>query len=692
MKRKAAIALFFLMIGLLVAATIFRPKFSNMGNWIRQSYREFAVESMTSKIAENGFCSAALPGWVFGKSTSWTMVGLPHDSHNVAILNNENVFGPKNLYGISFALWDDESKQFIFSKDAGLVFSLEDGYLPIPVARWRHGGILIEQKYFSHPDPKRKIAYCRIEIKNESDIDRRAVFAAVFHPFSPVPNEFSSVGRIKFDIAQRKISVNDSAVFMKPINDFMIFDFASDAGETTPINEREKKSSIADSLLRRATLGGMALAGLYLAPGKTDEIVLAVRTDFAGQGAEEDAVDFAAEAITQNKREWMDKLSGIKWLPRDEKLRDIVRVKAAYLLMNMDEERIHPGPTCYNNWWARDAYYMELALLRLGFLDDAKKVALYYLKTQDKSGEILPIVPKEKKWWRSFIKPNHEWDSQGQAIMAQTDYFRYSGDIEYLYSAYPMIKKSADFLIRLLDDSKRVGKDDPAFGILPPSWAAEDIGPETDRHYWDDWFAIAGFREAAFSAEILGYRDDAMLFRNRQAELTRDVFSSIATVMKLKGIDYIPNGPEDIHPSRSARGTSAGLWPTFVLDPSSPLVKRSLDVYYEQCVRPSGGGFVHNGDIVNGKYSGGTFWPFAGLDMAYDFLLAGRGDRTNEVFEWTLAHENFPGVFAWGENIDRETFRVHDGDMPNGWFASSFINLLHKLEAIGDPIIPKIIR
>ena len=90
-----------------------------------------------------------------------------------------------------------------------------------------------------------------------------------------------------------------------------------------------------------------------------------------------------------------------------------------------------------------------------------------------------------------------------------------------------------------------------------------------------------------------------------------DLGESRIKAMDEGGIDWIPNGPEDLHGSSMARGTSPGLWPCRVLDPTDELVRRSFTRYWDKWIAPHGGGYMHQNN----------FWPYGGMEVAHCYLF-----------------------------------------------------------------------
>ncbi|MCL6554125.1 MAG: hypothetical protein K6W08_13545 [Firmicutes bacterium] len=112
------------------------------------------------------------------------------------------------------------------------------------------------------------------------------------------------------------------------------------------------------------------------------------------------------------------------------------------------------------------------------------------------------------------------------------------------------------------------------------------------------------------------------------------------------------------------------LFPVEVFSRNDPLIIRSFETYYEKWFALNKGGFTH---------AFAHWWPYAGLDLARDYLRLGRQDLVHEILGWTLQHQTLPGTYAWSEQMSRDNGGIRGGDMPHAWAASSFISLVREM-------------
>jgi hypothetical protein len=335
----------------------------------------------------------------------------------------------------------------------------------------------------------------------------------------------------------------------------------------------------------------------------------------------------------------------------------------------MDRGMLHPGPLAYDYFWYRDGAYMTNALLQAGFSSLIKPILQVFMKPQLPTGEFPSIFDIN---YRGFGP--HEWDAQGQAIFALAQYYRYNHDEKLVTQFWTNIEKAVEFIKETRTEHlKPVFEGTAVYGILPPSTSAEDLGPGTWHHYWDDFWCIKGLRDAAYLADVSGKRVKEQEFLREEDELVKWTQSSYLKIMKDSSIDWIPNGPEDSHGTSMARGTGPAVWPGQISGDNDNVVQTSFQRYFEKWIKPYSGAYLHQG----------RFWPYA-FELAECYILLGRRKVADEIFDWHLKHQTFPGAYSWAEQIDTTSLWFASGDMPHCWVAADYMSALRASLAYED--------
>jgi hypothetical protein len=284
------------------------------------------------------------------------------------------------------------------------------------------------------------------------------------------------------------------------------------------------------------------------------------------------------QTLADTRAIWKEALAPINIVVPDTKIVEAYQASLGNLLLSLGPNGPRPGPLEHAKVWVRDAAFVGEALLANGRADLVMSYLPKLFEHQTSNGQIPAIIAP------SGPETVNEWDSQGQAIFLVAAIYRHERDISFLQQWEPKTKLAAEFLRSL---RARTESDPPSTrGLLPPSRSAEDLGPETWHHYWDNFWAVAGLDEAAYIERELGKFDDANWMAAEASAMRESIRNSVASVM---GTDppYVPGAPEGIDNSAMARGTSVSLFPVEVFSRDDPLIKRSFEVYLNTWIRPN---------------------------------------------------------------------------------------------------------
>ena len=131
-----------------------------------------------------------------------------------------------------------------------------------------------------------------------------------------------------------------------------------------------------------------------------------------------------------------------------------------------------------------------------------------------------------------------------------------------------------------------VGANKPFYGLLPQSISHEGYSAKPMHSYWDDFFALRGFKDAAFIAKELD-KPEAAKFAEIRSSFRANLFESIRQVVIQRKIDYIPGSVElaDFDATSTtiavSPGGEAGRLP-------GPLLARTFDKYFQDARLRSG--------------------------------------------------------------------------------------------------------
>jgi len=178
--------------------------------------------------------------------------------------------------------------------------------------------------------------------------------------------------------------------------------------------------------------------------------------------------------------------------------------------------------------------------------------------------------------------------------------------------------------------------------------------------YWDDFFALRGFRDAVDLADVLGHRDEYRRLAAILKEFETDLAASVARAMEIHDIDYVPGCADlgDFDPT----STTIALSPADakgILPPQA--LERTFEGYYRFFVKRRAG------------EPWDAFTPYEVRNIGA-FVRLGWRERAHELLDFFLAYRRPPGWRHWAEVVfqDERAARFL-GDMPHTWVGSDFI-------------------
>ena len=205
------------------------------------------------------------------------------------------------------------------------------------------------------------------------------------------------------------------------------------------------------------------------------------------------------------------------------------------------------------------------------------------------------------------------------------------------------------------------------FGLLPESISHEGYSAKPMHSYWDDLWALRGFKDAVYLAGICAHADDATRLTAIRDQFARELRASIDEAMRVHGIDYIP-GCADLG-DFDATSTTIALDPVEAGDavPRAAL-ERTFDKYWEFFVKRRDG--VEKWDAYT-PYEIRTIGAMAAL---------GDRDRAFAALKYFMAARRPIGWQQWPEVIWRENRTPHFiGDLPHTWVGSDFVRSVVEL-------------
>jgi hypothetical protein len=365
-----------------------------------------------------------------------------------------------------------------------------------------------------------------------------------------------------------------------------------------------------------------------------------------------------ADAVAAQWREKLDRVD--VRVPADaQPIVDTMKSGIAQILISRDGPALQPGTRSYSRTWVRDGAMMLEGLLRTGHDDVARDFIRWYAPHQFSNGKVPCCVDARGS------DPVPENDSHGELIFSVAELWRYTHDRATVDALYPHVRKAAEYMDTLRASERQPGRldgpDRALYGLMPASISHEGYSAKPMHSYWDDFWALKGYEDAADLAAALGHADDAKAFGASRDQFRDDLHASIAAAVKAKGLTFIPGSAElgDL----DATSTTIALSPG---GEGARLPKDLVDGTFEKYWAS----FVARRD---GKLAWEDYTPYE-LRTIATFVRLGWRERVNDLIAFFFADRRPAAWNQWAEVVGHDPRKPRFvGDMPHAWIASDYV-------------------
>jgi hypothetical protein len=615
------------------------------------------------------------PRWLSHEATYWTPVGVP-DGDTCAIMNEEGMVEvDRGTFSIEPFLYVDG--RLLTWADADVSPMLEDGWLPMPSSRWKADGLTLTATAFAGRHHGRATLYLRYRVENEAPRARRARLFAAIRPFQVNPpwQAFGELGGMRrvgaIALHGGTVLVDDTRAIVALTGPSGFGAAAFEHGTITTYLSRGKlpeRTAVTDAF---GYASGALAFDLDLGARATRDVYLAVPFGLAdGAAASELAGTSGPDAFDAAIAEWRTRLGAVAFelppIARDHA--DTVRTASAQILVNRDGPALQPGPRRYTRSWIRDGALMAAALLRVGQSADACAFTRWYATHQKpEDGNVPCCVDRRGPDWL----PEH--DSHGELVYAVMECFRFTRDRGFLAEMWPAVRGAVAYLEQLratrLGPEYEAGELRARYGLLPESASHEGYLAHPVHAYWDDFWALQGFRDAAAMAAELD--DDA---ESRRIGAVADAFeaalyASIERTIAERGIAYVPGSVEWADFDPTATSNAVGLLGAADRLPPAALA-HTFDEYLAGFRRR------RRGEIEWNNYS-----PYE-VRIVGALVCLGRRHDATELMEFFLEDRRPRAWNQWPEIAWRDPRSPgHLGDVPHTWIGAEYVLALRMMLA-----------
>lgn len=605
------------------------------------------------------------PRWLHREQSYWTPVGLPGGA-SAAILNEEGVLeadrGSCSLEPFLFA-----DGKLITWADADITVSLAEGALPLPASTWRHGALeLIVTAYVAMAGTQRQVRVrYRVTNRGTQRCDVR-LFVAV-RPFQVTPPWQSVDGRggvARIDtLAWRdgEVAVGDG-MRMVPRDAPDGFGAATSAqgGVLRHLQSGKlpQQSSVHDDLHHAS--GALQWNCALPVGGERCVEVAVVCASPAPLGAlTPEPAATSVNDLDGASAYWRSKLAGarIRVNGIEPESIAVLRTAATHILINRDGAAIQPGPRRYMRSWIRDGATMSAALLRVGCSAEVRDFLAWYATHQRADGNVPCLVDRSGPDWL----PEH--DSHGQFVFTLAEYFRFTGDIEFVERLWPAAQGALRYMESLRAQrctaDYRDGERRACYGILPESASHEGYLAQPVHAYWDDFWGLRGIADAIELAEALDRPTEVARLRALYEDFDRSLYASIRETIATRKLHYVPGSVEwaDIDPSATATAVA-------ITDPAR-LPQAELAWTFDEHLR-----------TIARRRSGEPWTNYSAYEIRIlgALLRLGRRAESQQLLGYFLGDRRPSAWNQWPEISWRDPRSPgHLGDVPHTWIGAEYV-------------------
>ncbi len=630
------------------------------------------------------------PRGMLGENIFWTVVGQDFDSDEGLIDEVGRIEAGRGQWTVEPFV--RSGGKLVTWADVTATPSLRRGDLPIPSVEWAFGDERLTVTAFGAGVAEHSALVARYRLTNRSAAPRRDTLYLAIRPFqvNPPTQFLSTQGGVA---PIRELAADGNVVRVNGDRGLTSVQ-APDAFGAASFDQGDVVEFLADGRLPAAVRmpdamshasGALAYA-LDLPAGGTREIDLVIPLHDAPnpipiRGTAADELRYVDQLDSLATSAWRTRLDRVGIEFPDSDAVHALKAQLAYVLINRNGPRIQPGTRSYARSWIRDGCLTSSALLRLGETEAVKQFIEWFAPFQFANGKAPCCVDSRG------ADPVPEHDSSGELIYLIAEYTRYTGDMQFAEKMWPHVLAAEQYLDTLRAQRRTPEWQTPEnarfFGLLPPSISHEGYSSKPMHSYWDDFFALRGFKDAAWLAKQLHKPEQPSIEHDRD-EFSTDFANSIRRTMAEKHIDYIPGCADlgDFDPT----STSIAFDP--VMADTSVVPRKVLEATYEKYWD-----FFTN--RANGTKPWENFTPYEWRNVGAMAHLAVQDQpavvwadwtaRANAARSWLMNFRRPAGFQHWAEVVWHDERAPHFiGDMPHTWCGTDYVRSILDMLAYED--------
>ncbi len=612
------------------------------------------------------------PRGVRGEMSYWTVVGTDDDREEGLLGEDGALETRKASFSVEPFVWLGDS--LLTWADVQREQTLTRGDLPLPSVRWSHPRVRLEVSVVPEGAAGKSSLIARYRVRNPGAARLRGTLYLALRPFQVnpprqflnTPGGAAPIRRIEYVSGDVIVNRERYVRVLQPPAAFGAV--SSDAGDVVADFLTAGRLPATTSAIDDEARASAALAYPFdLEPGVERQISLVIpmhtdspvpRVPRIVEGVER----WVAAGFEAAETEWAAKLDrvNVKLPGEADELAKTLRAQLGFILVNRDSGGVQPGSRSYERSWIRDGALTSSALLRMGHPEAAREFLDWFAPYLYSDGKVPCCVDARGS------DPVPEHDSGGEFLFLLAEVVRYTGDDALARQHWPATQRVVAYYDSLRNTTRTAEYRTPEkahfFGLLPPSISHEGYSAKAMHSYWDDLFALRGFKDAVYLAQVVGDANTKARFTRIRDEFERELIASVRASMAKHHITYIP-GCADLG-DFDATSTTIAFSP--VEAPLPDVALRATFARYDAFFRAR----------QEGREKWDAYTPYE-LRNVGAMVHLGQRDRAQEMLRWFLQHRTPLGWKQWAEvvwNAPKEPQFI--GDLPHTWVGSDYARSL----------------
>jgi hypothetical protein len=611
------------------------------------------------------------PRGFVGEQPYWTLVGV--DGGGESGLMGEDGALELRRGGPSIEPFVVENGRLVTWADVEISQSLKDGYLPIPSVTWTSEDWTLRVTTFAEGTTNIRHLYGRYDLTNRSNRPLRLSLALAVRPFQVNgPSQFLTTPGGVAPIAgvwpreHQFVSVPGAGTIVPFVeaDRFVSSTFAAGADPQSLIaaSRRAGRPPLDPSGLA----SGAWVYDVELAPGETRTFGFQTQLSSYHNAIMDrrDWIDAAGYLTGKEDRAaaaWRQKLDRFDLIlpPEAQRIEDVMRSSLAHMLMSRQGPILQPGTRSYNRSWIRDGAMMAEGLNRLGHERLSADYLRWFAPLVFDNGKV-PCCADSRG-----ADPVPENDSHGEFVFLAAETYRYTRDEALLREVWPKVQAAIGYMDGLRASTRtaefQAADKRHLFGLLPPTISHEGYSDKIAYSYWDDFWGLLGYRDAAFIADTLGDTAAAARIRGAEAEFRTDIMASIEATARVHGIDWIAGAAD--RGDFDATSTTIALSPAGLIDElPQDLLKGTFDKWWANFTARQ-----------ENRQAWKDYTPYE-LRNVGAMVRLGRREDALRALDFYFADMRPRAWNGWAEVVGRDLREPRFiGDMPHAWISSDYI-------------------